>query len=266
MPQQAFSQSNPSFVIDTSCNPIEIILAIEEAEGFDYPVSIYSWIDSIQNLSIDTHKISLFGQLFQVNQHFKSQATQAKSYLGTLGQCLQYKYFDCDILSLLMLSYFEVKTKNLCGFWNEKHMWIGDCEDMNQQWETTTLKNESINHYYKKYSVPDNFEHESNYYKALSKKDYMAWAYFQLGSKQLALANYDLALKYCFKALSFSDNWPKAYELLGDAYFQQKDFNKAEIAYYQAYSLFKKDEKIKEKIIGVYQQLGCLEEIVLIAK
>ncbi len=248
---------------DTTCLLAWQILDLENQAS---PVSnaTYALIDELLTTCTPlTTAKKLVPQYILHNIHdcLQTQNYELSSYHNGLGVSLNYHKYDCDILCFLYLTIAEHHQLPIYALYSPKHLsLVWQDEQDTIYWEATTGKASSLQYYLNKKELNPDEVGEGLLLRPLNRRELTAIVHYNNAQTYVERGKYSKALPLLYQSIQMAPNWCESYLLLGNIFEQLEDYDKAEIAYEQAYQNLPSYQLTKDKLSSLYTKIGCLEE------
>ncbi len=246
---------------DTSLTVAEMILEIEAKAGFDITKSKLK-LDTIFADCTKKNETDIRQFLENTHQCLNNHAKNNLPYSPLLSICLEYGFYDCDILSTLYLSLAQINELKIDALMTNEHVFLNYKDQKKEAyWETTTGNDKELSYYSEKYKISEQHIGKGRLLTPINKSDLIAMAYYNIALYYFQKQDFQNSANYIYSAIANSDEWCTAYNLLAQIFEQQELYNQAEIAYVQALELQPDSRQTRKLLKRLYKKLGCVEEM-----
>ncbi len=257
-------------ILDTTTLMANYVLDLEKMHKFESTEKhlsfvenfIHSWKPPIK-AKPNYSKKEAIEILNSIHNYIKDQDYKLKDYHPTLNMSITYKYFDCDVLSILYKTLAEQYQLPLQCIYSPQHLSILWKDTKNEIfWETTSGKEVSKEYYLKKYRLKEAKALEIGILRPLNRKEMAAIVLHNVARAKFSKKENDAALRTVYQALKMFPDLPENHLLLGRIFTKKKDYNKAELSYQMYVDEIPHHAAAQKELSKVFAKLGCVQPYV----
>lgn len=218
---------------------IEKILYLEKTAGYKLDTSAIKLLQNwrcnmqLQNFSIDPNESRLTkkNKLKWLGSMLTDSSLLIQEYHSSMTTCLNYRIFDCDILSMLYTDLATGVGVSLNTILLPQHIVVlyRDYRDT-IVWETTKNRESSYHKLYNQYAIPDNQWMYPNY------DQLVLVGLYNIAKDKSDKNSFELPIVLLEKIITLWPAWQNPYRLLGHCYYKIDNCEDA-IKHYQTYLL-----------------------------